>query len=201
MELKRKVSCAVALRCVERRVGDEHRFGAEDRLHFAQAIRNERPARRDDVEDGVRNTYRRCDLHRSFDDVNLRFNALLRKVCAQDIGIGGRYAPPVEVAGTRVVGCIGYGEREAAGAESELHHPFDREAFFGHFVLADDAQIGDAHRDGLRDVVVAQKEYFERKSLGTSDEPAFAVRDADAGFEEQAEALFVEPAFGLNGYS
>ena len=115
--------------------------------------------------------------------------------------IRGCDAPSEEVVGARVVGRVGDGQREAAGAESERHRLFDVVSLFGHLVLADDTQVGDAHRDGLRDVVVAQEEHFERKSFGAGDEPAFALRNGDSRFEEQAEALFVEPAFGLNGYS
>ena len=143
----------------------------------------------------------RCDLHRSLDGVDLGFDALPCEISAQDVGIGGCDAPSAEVVGARVVGRVGDGQREAAGAESERHRLFDVVSLFGHLVLADDTQVGDAHRDGLRDVVVAQEEHFERKSFGAGDEPAFALRNGDSRFEEQAEALFVEPAFGLNGYS
>lgn len=59
IDRKRKTSCSVWLRLVgvERRAGDERRFGAENGFHFAQAVRNERPARRNDVEDRVRQPY------------------------------------------------------------------------------------------------------------------------------------------------
>jgi len=97
---------------------------------------------------------------------------LPREISAQDVGIGGCDAPSAEVVGARVVGRVGDGQREAAGAESERHRLFDVGIPFGHLVLADDTQVGDAHRDGLRDVVVAQEEHFERKSFGAGDEPA-----------------------------
>ena len=64
-----------------------------------------------------------------------------------------------------------------------------------------DPQIGDAHGHGLRNVVVAQVEHLHRESVGAGDEFALAFGDADACFREQADALLVESAFGLNCYS
>lgn len=54
---------------------------------------------------------------------------------------------------------------------------------------------------GLRDVVVAQVEDFQRKPFRAGDEFALALGNADACFGKQVDALFVQSALGLDGYS
>lgn len=82
--------------------------------------------------------------------------------------------------------------------EPEIHRLLYAESFLRHFVQPHDAQVGDAHRHGLRDVVVAQVEHFQREAPGARDEFAFAFGDADARLGEQFDALFVESALGLD---
>ena len=133
--------------------------------------------------------------------MNLGFDAPFGKVAHEDVRIGGGDAPAPEVLRTRVVGPLRDGQREAAPAESEIHELFDAEALFGHLVQPHDSQIGDAHRHGLRNVVVAQVEHLERESFGPRDEFALAFGNLDACFGKQTGALFIESALGLDGYS
>ena len=100
-----------------------------------------------------------------------------------------------------VGGRFGYGQREAAASEPEVHDLLDGETLLGDLVQPHDAQVGDPHRDGLRDVVVAQVEDFQRKAFRAGDEFALALGNADACFGKQVDALFVQSALGLDGYS
>ena len=77
----------------------------------------------------------------------------------------------------------------------------DIEIFLLDFVEADDSQVGYAHGDGLRNVVVAQVEHLDREVLAFGQQLALAVLDGNSCLFEQGDALFVEPAFGLNGDS
>ena len=126
-------------------------------------------------------------------------DSLFREIAGEDVGVGGRHALAAEEVGPFVVHRPGNGQREAAASEAEVHELFDREALFGHLVQPHDTQIGDPHRDGLRNVVVAQVEDFERKPFRAGNQFAFALGDPDTRFGEQFEALFIEPAFGLDG--
>lgn len=69
------------------------------------------------------------------------------------------------------------------------------------FVQADDAQIGHAHRHGLRNIVVAQVKHFQRETVAAREQLALAVLDRYARLGEQSDTLFVESSFGLNRYS
>ena len=77
----------------------------------------------------------------------------------------------------------------------------DIEIFLLDFVEADDSQVGYAHGDGLRNVIVAQVEHLDREVLAFGQQLALAVLDGNSCLFEQGDALFVEPAFGLNGDS
>ena len=137
----------------------------------------------------------------TFDGVDLGLDAALGEVAGEDVGVGGGDALAAEEVGTLVGGGFGHGQRDAAAPEPEVHDLFDGEALLGDLVQPHDAHIGDAHGYGLRDVVVAQVEDFQRESLGAGDEFAFALGNADACFGKQFDALFVQSALGLDGYS
>ena len=190
-----------ALVAVKPRAGDEHRLGKEDLLDLDQPVGDERAARGDDVEDAVGHAYRRGDLHGAFDGVDLGLDPLLGEVAGEDVGVGGGDAPAAEEREAFVGGRFGYGQREAAASEPEVHDLLDGETLLGDLVQPHDAQVGDPHRDGLRDVVVAQVEDFQRKPFRAGDEFALALGNADACFGKQVDALFVQSALGLDGYS
>ena len=190
-----------ALVAVKPRAGDEHRLGKEDLLDLDQPVGDERAARGDDVEDAVGHAYRRGDLHGAFDGVDLGLDPLLGEVAGEDVGVGGGDAPAAEEREAFVGGRFGYGQREAAASEPEVHDLLDGETLLGDLVQPHDAQVGDPHRDGLRDVVVAQVEDFQRKAFRAGDEFALALGNADACFGKQVDALFVQSALGLDGYS
>ena len=132
--------------------------------------------------------------------MDLGLDSLLGEEPRENFGIGGCHALAVEKRKARVVDRVGHGEREAAGSESEAQNLRDVEALFGHFVQSHDPEVCHAHRDGLRDVVVAQVENLEREAFGPGDELAFALGDADSRFGEQFDALFIESALGLDRY-
>ena len=128
-------------------------------------------------------------------------DALFGEEPREDVGVGGGDALAAEIIQPFVCHRAFHGQREAAAPEPEVHDLFDGEAFLGDLVQPHDPQIGDAHGHGLRDVVVAQVEHFQREAPGARDEFAFAFGDADARLGEQFDALFVESALGLDGYS
>ncbi len=128
-------------------------------------------------------------------------DVLFGEVAAQDVGVGGGDTLAAEEPEPFVSRRFGHGQREAAAAEPEVHDLLDGESLFGNFVQSHDAQVGDAHGYGLRDIVVAQVEDFERKPFRAGDEFAFALGNADACFGKQFDALFVQSAFGLDGNS
>ena len=125
-------------------------------------------------------------------------DALFGEEPREDVGVGGGDALAAEIIQPFVRHRALDGQRDAAVSEPEIHRLLYAEAFLRHFVQPHDAQVGDAHRDGLRDVVVAQEEHFEREAFGARDEFAFAFGDADARLGEQFDALFVESALGLD---
>ena len=133
--------------------------------------------------------------------MDLGLDPLLGEVAGEDVGVGGGDAPAAEEREAFVGGRFGYGQREAAASEPEVHDLLDGETLLGDLVQPHDAQVGDPHRDGLRDVVVAQVEDFQRKPFRTGDEFALALGNADACFGKQVDALFVQSALGLDGYS
>ena len=187
-----------ALRLVHFRVGDQHRLGIKDLLDFDQPVRDERAARRYDVEDRIGHPDRRGDLHGTLDGVYFGVDALFGEEPREDVGVGGGDALAAEIIQPFVCHRAFHGQRDAAVPEPEIHRLLYAESFLRHFVQPHDAQVGDAHRHGLRDVVVAQVEHFQREAPGARDEFAFAFGDADARLGEQFDALFVESALGLD---
>ena len=133
--------------------------------------------------------------------MDLRVDPVSLEKTRQDDGVGRRHPFAVEIADPVVRVGFRAGERNAAFAESELVGDFYVEPFLFHFVETDDPDVGDAHRNGLRNVVVAQVQHFERKIVAARQQLAFAFFDRYARFGEQFHAPFVESAFGLNGNS
>jgi len=125
-------------------------------------------------------------------------DALFGEEPREDVGVGGGDALAAEIIQPFVCHRAFHGQRDAAVPEPEIHRLLYAESFLRHFVQPHDAQVGDAHRHGLRDVVVAQVEHFQREAPGARDEFAFAFGDADARLGEQFDALFVESALGLD---
>ena len=72
---------------------------------------------------------------------------------------------------------------------------------FGYFVEADDSQVGRSGRHHLGNVIVAQIEHFEREVGCLGEKFPFAVVDPDADVAQQGDTVFVQAAFGLDGYS
>ena len=166
-----------------------------------QPVGDERAARGDDVEDAVGHAYRRGDLHGTLDGVYFGVDALFGEEPREDVGVGGGDALAAEEREALVGGRFGHRQRETAASEPEVHDLLDGETLLGDLVQPHDAQVGDAHRDGLRDVVVAQVEDFQRKAFRAGDEFALALGNADACFGKQVDALFIQSALGLDGYS
>lgn len=201
VEAERELGRFTAFILIEFRICNQHRFGIKYLLHFDQSVRDQRAARRYDVEYRVGHSHGGGDFDRPFDGVYFGVDALLGEEPREDVGVGGRHALAAEVVQSVVIRRPVHGQRDAAAAESEVHGPFDREVLLRDLVQPHDPQIGDAHGHGLRNVVVAQVEHLHRESVGAGDEFALAFGDADACFREQADALLVESAFGLNCYS
>ena len=110
-----------ALRLVHFRVGDQHRLGIKDLLDFDQPVRDERAARRYDVEDRIGHPDRRGDLHGTLDGVYFGVYALFGEEPREDVGVGGRHALAAEEVGPFVIRRPGNGQREATAAEAEVH--------------------------------------------------------------------------------
>ena len=127
--------------------------------------------------------------------------AFLPEKTRQDdrIGRGDAFAFEVRQAVVRLR--LRDGQRQPALAESEPVDDFHVETFLLDFVQADDSQIGHAHRHGLRNIVVAQVEHFQREAVAAREQLALAVLDRYARLGEQSDTLFVESSFGLNRYS
>ena len=102
---------------------------------------------------------------------------------------------------SRILVALGHGERDAAAAEAQLRHHFDVETALGHLVQAHYSQLRRSVGHHLRDVVVAQIEHLDGEIRRFGQEFAFGVVHLDTYFTQQCNALFVEPAFGLNSYS
>jgi len=128
-------------------------------------------------------------------------NTLFGEEARENRRVRGGYPLAVEVFQSGIGFGLGDGQRDTAFAETELVRQCDIEIFLLDFVEADDSQVGYAHGDRLRNVIVAQVEHLDREVLAFGQQLALAVLDGNSCLFEQGDALFVEPAFGLNGDS
>ena len=85
--------------------------------------------------------------------------------------------------------------------ESEVHELLHGKTLLRHLVQPHDPQVRNAHRNRLRNVVVAQVKNLQREPFGLRNQFPFALGYLDARLRKQARALFVQSALGLNRYS
>jgi hypothetical protein len=133
--------------------------------------------------------------------MDFRFNPVCVKPFFQDARIGSGNFLSVEPAFPFVGRLLGNGERKPAFAEAQ---PFDDLYLFlsfQHFVFADDSHVGRTVGYGLGNVVVTEVKYLHREVLGRRHQVAAADDQADPGLFHQFQRAFIQPAFGLNGYS
>src|SRR5699024_4982385 len=100
---------------------DEHRLAAEDRLaEDVEPLLAESGPRLDDVRDGIGDAEGDRRLDRAVQADDLGRDPLRLEVAADEAGVGGRHAAPVEVGGAaRLTGPAG--EAEGRPAETQAH--------------------------------------------------------------------------------
>ena len=107
-------------------------------------------------------------------------------------GIGSGDASSVEPRWIVVAACSRNSYREATLAETEFHPHIDALLLFKHFVEPYYAYIGHAHRDSLRDVVVAQVQHMERKTACFGYEFAMTCRRGYTCVGQKGQGVFVK---------
>ena len=185
----------------QRLVRNEYGLGLEDRFHLAETVRDQGAAGGDDVKDGIGDAHGRTDFHRTGDDLDLGVDPSVDQILAEDVRVGGGDAAAGEPLDAVVVLALGDGEAEPAGAEAEPCDDGDIGSALFDLVQAHDAQRGGSALDDMGNVVVAEVQGFDGEGLRFGKQLPLGSVDLDADALEEGEALFVEPAFGLDGDS
>ncbi len=181
---------------------DQDGLAFQHRLLGAQAVGLQRRAGRDQVADGGGQLQSGGDFDGAAHDDDVRLYAPLVQEAAQDLGIGGGDAQPVQ----RGRAVIGQGRRggDLQGAAAEAQGHDDRgvgtavAAFLQH-VLADDPQVADAvgHEGG--DVVVADAQQVDRIVLDPVQQVVVALDPFQTRVADQVEAAVGQTAGFLDG--
>ena len=181
--------------------GNQHGLGPEYLLDLLQTIGHQSAARRNDIENRVCDARSGSYLHRACDNLYLRIYPVVSQILPKDVGVGGSDALAVEILRPVILLCLRDSQADAASAESQPLDYLHIDALLLDLVKADDTQGCGAGGDDLRDVVVTHIKDFQREVRGLRKEFALRIVHGDTYLLEQRGTLFVQPSFGLNGYS
>ena len=177
--------------------GDEHRFRLEQHAERAQAVRAQRVAGRDEVDDRVGEPEPRRDLDRAgdVDERHVDGQQLARQ--ARIDGCDGRAAELLEPVTGDSSGTAASSRHEPKPSGSSSLHVG---AALAHEVDAGDAAVDDAVLHVLGHVGGAHEQDLDRRVAARERERALAgLLGAEAGVLEQVERRFAQPALDRDG--
>ncbi len=172
---------------------DEHRLRAEEHAERAQAVRSQRVATRDEVDDRVGEAETRGELHgaRYVDEVGV--HAVLGEQRAREDRVDGGNAPAVEVGELPRRCLVRHGRLQRARAEAEPEQLRDPRPALEHEVGA-----GDAARDGavlhvLGDVRGSHEQHLDGRIATRERERALpGLLGAEPGRLEQRDGRLAQ---------
>ena len=174
---RRERLCAILVTC------DEHGLRLEQHTERAEAVRAQGVARRDEVDDRVREAEPRRELDRA-GDVDQLDRA--RQQLARQPWIDRRDGRSGQIGRRLDRRLLGHRRLEAARAEPELQQLGDACAALAHEVEPGDAAVDDAVLHVLGDVGGANEQHLDRRvPAGERERPLARLLRAETGVLEQ----------------
>ena len=147
-------------------LGNKHGFGAKHCFNFAQAVTKQSGAAAHNVANGLGQPDAGRNFNRPADGVQVGLHTVLDQVAAQDVRVRGGDVLALQRLNGRVRIGPGHGQAQAALAEAQgLNFEVGVAGFHQH-VLTHNAEVGHAIFHIAGNVIVAQKQNFERKIGG-----------------------------------